>query len=442
MWAAGTERRSTTGSGWSAATANGYTVAGMWASPTGKLYAAGGGRVQRDWVTQQSGLAANDVWGTSDTNYFVVGDGAVARNDQGAWTATTFAGSYFRAVWGLAADDVFAFGYISNTANPSIVHYDGSRWLPLDRPEVTTFTVNFTDAHASNGVLLAVATDAGGGRGQVFRYGGAAWSSLPSTGGGWDIHDIWTDGDHVFAVGGIDETGKLAHFDGTQWTVVDWPSAGRILGVWGSSATDVYAVSGNGYILHYNGTWTETAESQTWGVTNDVFGTSANDVYILTEGGAVHHNDGAWSLLFPAINELAQTIWVTGPSNVYVATQAGVYHYNGVAATLLRPGNMSSVWGTGNDVFASGDQGVMEHFDGTSWATQPIECATTIDSLVGTGPSDVFAYCGGVLFRYDGSVWSPVRTATAAGAIAVTGRDVIVSGDDASVRRIVRSKPW
>ena len=55
----------------------------------------------------------------------------------------------------------------------------------------------------------------------------------------------------VFAVGGV---GTILHYDGNTWSAQASGTTGLLLGVWGSSATDVYVVGDNNTILHYDGT--------------------------------------------------------------------------------------------------------------------------------------------------------------------------------------------
>jgi len=52
---------------------------------------------------------------------------------------------------------------------------------------------------------------------------------------------------------------------------------------------------------------------------------------------------------------------------------------------------LSSVWGSGpNDVWAVGAKGSVIHWDGTTWASTPIETNYSLQSVYGTGPNDVW----------------------------------------------------
>ena len=62
---------------------------------------------------------------------------------------------------------------------------------------------------------------------------------------------IWgSSGSDVFAVG---EGGTILHYDGTSWSSMNSGSANRLIDIWGSSGSDVFAVGVWGTILHYEG---------------------------------------------------------------------------------------------------------------------------------------------------------------------------------------------
>ena len=67
--------------------------------------------------------------------------------------------------------------------------------------------------------------------------------------------------------------------------------------VWGSSASDVFAVGGDGTILHYDGnpagTWSSDIASGTAKNLSGIWGSSANDVFVVGNGGIIirFHNE-------------------------------------------------------------------------------------------------------------------------------------------------------
>src|SRR5687768_1750180 len=126
--------------------------------------------------------------------------------------------------------------------------------------------------------------------------------SLPA---GWSmghLYGVWgSSPQNVYAVGhAIDALGNhvplVYHNDGTGWIEASPPLAagwggGHLYGVWGSSASDIYAVgegynqNGSGPLLYHNdGTgWIEATPSLPVGWSGgsliDVWGSSASDIY-------------------------------------------------------------------------------------------------------------------------------------------------------------------
>src|SRR5437773_417262 len=144
---------------------------------------------------------------------------------------------------------------------------------------------------------------------------------------------------------------------------------GYLSGVWCTSASDVWAVgyfyngvNYSGSIFHYNGTsWSRIMGTISIPALNSIWGTSASDVWAVGDGSnysapfAILHYDGA--------------TWSSAPT-----------------PTTFPPVNLSAVWGTSaSDVWAVGTtavtapvphyNGVILHYDGTSWSNVPI--ATT-----------------------------------------------------------------
>ena len=73
-----------------------------------------------------------------------------------------------------------------------------------------------------------------------------------------------------------------------------WTST--IYGIWGSSASDVFAVVEDGAILHYNGSRWSDMNSDTDICLRSVWGRSASDVFAVGDGGTIMHYDGInWS---------------------------------------------------------------------------------------------------------------------------------------------------
>ncbi|MGB2854970.1 MAG: hypothetical protein WBC55_11065, partial [Dehalococcoidia bacterium] len=131
-----------------------------------------------------------------------------------------------------------------------------------------------------------------GGSAKVVSPDGWAWQNpLPQ---GNRLMGVWgSSPSDVFAVG---YGGAILHYDGNSWSPMSSGTTLGLLGVWGSSSTDVFAVGNNGTILHYDGSSWSKMSTGTTNALWDVWGNSSTDVFIVGDGGAILHYDGSsWS---------------------------------------------------------------------------------------------------------------------------------------------------
>ena len=79
------------------------------------------------------------------------------------------------------------------------------------------------------------------------------WSTVAS-GTVAQLHGVWgTSASDVWAVGYVGANGGvILHYNGTIWSSISSGTAQNLSGVWGTSASNVWAVGFNGTILHYN----------------------------------------------------------------------------------------------------------------------------------------------------------------------------------------------
>ena len=130
------------------------------------------------------------------------------------------------------------------------------------------------------------------------------------------IQDIWgTSATDIFAV--RCEDGVL-HYDGISWDEMTGAPDACLLGIWGKSSTDVYAVGHDGTIAHYDGTGWSAMTSGTSENLMAVWGTSSSDVYAVGVEGTILHYDGAsWSTMTSGTSEHFMAVWGTSSSDVY-----------------------------------------------------------------------------------------------------------------------------
>ncbi len=233
------------------------------------------------------------------------------------------------------------------------------------------------------------------------------------------------------------------------------PGAGVVLGLWGASASDVFAVGALGALHRYTGgTWT-TDESLTDENLWDVWGSSATDVFAVGTGGAIVRWNGAdWQLMDSGLEDDGcgcgppglYGVWGSGPSDVFAVGDGGIVaRYDGAqwtAADTLPVEFLSGVWGTGpTDVFAVGGDGGIFHFDGAEWTQMTSGLEGTgeyLNAVWGLSSTDVYAAASTGLLHYDGVDWTPVPDADTCEHYGVWGS----AADDLFVANVCGVGHW
>jgi hypothetical protein len=191
----------------------------------------------------------------------------------------------------------------------------------------------------------------------------------------------------------VEQTGEVAHFDGSAWTLMQMPTTAapisNMFSVWGSSANDVWIGGATkpgvakGLLLHRanGGALTEdTNLVLAFGDTGvrSIWGSDASNVFILVD--SFYGTDMSDSKIFRKIGSswdqmtlpmhsapiMMSQIWGTSATDVYAVGTAVDSNKNAIAAIL---------W----------------HFDGNTWtsiATLPSE-VKVIAGINGTGPTAI-----------------------------------------------------
>lgn len=322
-------------------------------------------------MSNTSKLDLFSIWGSSTSDVWVVGDlGEMLHYDGTAWTLVTdrgvadssagtgTGGGAAGPIWGSEEDDVWA-------CNGSyLVHWDGAHW--------------------STGI----------GSNAQMDPNGPAWvgSCTAMWGSAWD--DIW-----LAAPG-------LWHYDGATWQLGKYADGTAIAvqtnaeGLWGSSASDVWAAGAVG-IQHFDGQQWTTAHVSNLGVSPvtptllGINGASSMDVWAVgVNGYAAYFNGNDWvqePVLPNGDNLLLSGAYPTSPGSVLVAAGAqGILSWNGsqtspawqpdpdgASLDLLAATSASDVWAGGSDggnnplrLRSSLQFGFVGHWDGGQWTAE------------------------------------------------------------------------
>jgi PKD repeat protein len=227
------------------------------------------------------------------------------------------------------------------------------------------------------------------------------------------LNSIWgTSATNIYAVG-LD--GTILHYNGSDWIPENSGTTNRLNAIWGSSETNIYAV-GDSVILHKTGSGT-TWESVSlidykdpdinW--TDLIFvsirGADSNHIYAGIDTGSLIYFDGTgWtSTDFPGYALQVSGIWPFTSSNIYLSRGGGaISHYDGTYWASVYSGNEQSsfkaIWANSpSDIYVVGNSGEIIRCAGNcteeaGWQLiTPSVVAQNLNSVYGSSGSNIIA---------------------------------------------------
>ncbi|HEX7703513.1 MAG TPA: hypothetical protein VF403_22390, partial [Kofleriaceae bacterium] len=372
------------------------SVSDLWRSPTGTVWATYAGEIWRldgaTWshayslprlddgflipsVFSLAGVSDNDLWASGSHGFVIHWDGTT-------WTPTRIPGNADYS--GLARSDASSVWAVGSAAR---AHFDGTTWTESYHV-VTRQWLWSTSASSSSDVWSL------GSMGDIVRRDATGWSALPGSLGIDDPEGIFAlANDDVWVVGGsaanhwdgnnftrypelydtraawgptstnvwvVGESGKLAHWNGTAWTVTTDHSGANFYSVAGTGANDVWAC-GENIVLHYDGTaWTRVSSAT--GSWSNVLAIAADDVWVSGESQSVMHWNGtAWQTIPATTSDRPwlRDAWAAAPDDVwFVESSNALLHWNGSAFDRTPLHGVSTVLGFAHDeMFTTGEDG-------------------------------------------------------------------------------------
>lgn len=344
------------------------------------------------------------------------------------------------SVWCSGAGDVYAAGYYG-----TVVRFDGSAWSTV----LEGYRLLYAVGGSGSADVWAV------GHGQIWRFDGERWTFVPGLPAAISWYGVWSSSPtDVFVVGEQAFTGRIAHFDGTSWSIASPPGAPPLRKVWGSGPANVYAV-GDGAIFRYDGSeWADASPpgSLTFtaiaGIDEDfVLAGTANGVMLLGNGeswepigvdlghvtgiatagetrieistseGKIQEWDGtSWTRTGGSEGHALSSIRSCGGDQAFAVGDGGLIlartgnDWNSVSH--VPPANLNAAWlDSSGEIFAVGSNLALR-YDGANWSVLQAwsDSQTDLRDVWGSAPDDVYAVGRGV-FRFDGVSWSQVLSA-------------------------------
>ena len=395
-----------------------------------------------------------DIWavkGLSGSNMFFAGDyGAIAYyNGSTATLLTQYQFFGFIDLFSLSASNTYSCGI-----EGFIGHYNGSKWTQIygwpqeliDSKKKTAAepTPEPTDYPDLTGIWASSTSNiyAVGENGNVIHFNGTTWDTTvlnPDLSGNneylfqpLNIHG--TSANDIFVVGAIEYNnsqyakkekvkvngpyGNIWHYDGTTWSMMDFPYNTTLLSVYAIAPDDVYAVGAWGDFYGYA---KEKPLQGYGGVILHFDGESWEEVMPFNELELISKND-YWPMIYTGVWASSKdNVYVTGTNLFFMATTqeklgSRAYH-EGSLSSIIRfngerwsvvvnniSGGLFSIWGSAaDDIYAVGwnipyfhnqfPSSMILHFNGKDWSQMFSKTAWFLLKVHGSGPDNVFT-CG------------------------------------------------
>lgn len=316
---------------------------GLWGSGDDSIYAAGGydttiiyynGRIWTDIEHQLPPLATADthaIWGTSPDNIYSAGGwsywglkkGNILHYNGQTWRSVTANPNSFlawtndlRSIWGPSAESIYAVGlrnYVLTRMEWTgpVLHYDGTSVTEMPNPREDTdgavlydiWGTGDTDIFAAGTVIDEICIEKKRtctffgllcwdeciayqqyNHSNIMHYDGSEWACI-ETGVNADLYSLWgSSATDVFAVG---RSGTVLHYDGASWNRMSSPSGNHLYAVWGTSPENVFAAGAHGTIMHYNGSVWSLMQSPAPNKISSLWGASSNRIYAAGDNGTI-----------------------------------------------------------------------------------------------------------------------------------------------------------
>src|SRR6266487_2464128 len=340
------------------------------------------------------------IWGSGASDVYTVGYGyngssvnlpLMYHRDSSNWTVANLSlpiglhSGILYGVWGSSANDIYAVGSGNGDNVPLLYHKDNSGWTVSSPLPPSGWSHSYLNAVWGSSAADVYAVG--------FGYNGSATMPL--------LYHKTISGEGI-----------------SNLSLPGW-SSGYLYSVWGSSAADVY-VAGEGFkgaaflplLFHWNGSgWTEASPSLPtgWnsGYLSGIWGSGASDVYAvgygLTGGANVpllyHWNGSGWTEASPSLptgwnSDYLSGVWGSNASNVYAV---GYGHNGSVNMPMLYHSSQ-----TGQDLVAPGDVTNFSAMTGISNGSVNLSWTAPADDAGNNGSGPVDSY----LVKYSTSPFS------------------------------------
>ncbi len=239
-----------------------------------------------------------------------------------------------------------------------------------------------------------------------------------------DLDSVWVANNAVaYAVGernpGVGPDVRVFKWDGTTWSGVTTPADNWMSGVFGlaGSVVEVWSAGHAFNFIH------QSSPAMPW-------------VSKYDQGGP-YWNEDVW------IGGFGQPVWIVGLQ--------GITRYDAQTAQFTNQSIAGRFWGVfghdPNDAWAVGEDGMIAHWNGTSWTAVPSGVTTDLRAVWASGPSNAWAVGDdATIVHWNGSAWTPLvhglaTTDDLRGIWGSSATDILAVGGETSSGIVLRFSP-
>jgi len=208
----------------------------------------------------------------------------------------------------------------------------------------------------------------------------------------------------------VDASGDGGSNGTDPWTSFASGTTEDLFAIWGTSASDVWAVGDKGAVTHFDGTSWKVMDSTVQTKLTSVHGTSASDVWAVGEEGTAIHFDGtAWSTKETGISyEDLNCVWAVDASDVWAVggsvfgSEGYIAHFDGASWSVTTTGRgLGGVWASAKDDVwivggrtMAGEDGVILHKTTGDFETLPSRQQMFLTAIMGSSPTKLWIVGG------------------------------------------------
>jgi hypothetical protein len=410
-------------------------------------------------------------------------DSGVCPNDNVCWQSPLPQGNRLSAVHAISEDDVWAVGN-----SGTVLHYSRGRWTQVSGK--TTENLNdVTSTPGQNEVWIV------GDNGTIVQ-GMPPDSILRKQQGIGHLHAVRSVHSQLAFASG--ENGAALRWDGTQWqqTSAGFPfttyrgivaldpdnvrvcvqsgqilrwlmqpdtnepmnGSGTLMGMWGASPSNMWAVGEQGFVVVRRGTaavpWKFLSTPSPANL-NRIWGTGGADLWTVGNQGIIWRIDGnqeTFAEETSGTKEALLGVSGTVKSDVWAVGERGtILHRDATGWTAQSRGPsqpITGLWAASlTDAWAVGHGGLTMHWNGQRWDQVPSGTEVDLKAISGRSGTDIWAVgVSGTLLHWDGQSWqkiTPPDTRSLNGVYAASAETVWVVGASGRISEYqVASKSW